>query len=346
MTNHNTNNNFTYLNDFNGSDGVTDMAANLNIDIAAVNYVGNTTTNYIETCYAKDSNLTLTFNPFSIVPTDSLTHMLYYNEIDGSKSDILLPSPQTNISSLPEPLQSTFANFKSADNGTANLEYKLNFNRSIDQVVQAFKMELTDVNMTDTDLVEGNQSSITGQTIYMHYAKARPSVGIGNTYETVESVANTPVLIHVYCDPTITMCSTLNLNSPAPGGWWLSTGHNADDDDGYVILKDIDPPVDVIEGSGEPYFDTNATTIVANGGKDNNVIIFRGSNPTFPLTVNIELDISSDTWLIHNPFGIPTDPSPFYKVKFITPSIWVGAGGTGSVVDTNVNTNTHKRSNW
>ena len=180
----------------------------------------------------------------------------------------------------------------------------------------------------------------------MHYAKARPSVGIGLTYDNIKTeVANTPILIHVYCDPVVSMCSTLSLNSYAGANWWVSTGHDADSGDGNVTLKVIDPPVDVIEGSGKPSLAYTEISIIAEG-KDDNLTVNRGPNPTFPLTVNIELSSTSDEWLIHNPFSLPIYPSPFYKVKFISPSIWVGVGGTGSVVDTEVNTNSNKRMSW
>ena len=357
LTNHNTSANFTYLNDFNTTDAF-DMAASLTVNVSAMNGEPNATitTNYIDGCYAKDNNLSLTFNAFKIAPTDSgITHMLYHNVNDVNTSNVTsisLPPPLDDITSLGE-LQNTSASFLPVNNGTANLAYQLNFNRKIDNVVQAFAMNLTDVNMTDTDNVEGNQTGITGQTAFMHYAKARPSVGIGNTYETVNPEVVTPILIHVYCKKPLDggtfsldfpNCTDLSLAATSDAGadWWLSAEHNANTD-GNITLKEIEP-TDIEEGAGTPSL--SYTIIAANNGKDDDLEVARGPNPTFPLTVNIELADTSDEWLIHNPFNIPVFPSPFYKVKFITPSTWVGVGGTGSVVDTDVNTNTNKRMNW
>ncbi len=349
LTNHNTIANFTYLNDFNATGGNPNMGAALDINITAVNQDGNTTTNYIDGCYARNNDLNLTFDPFYTAP---LTKILYYHVADGNISGDDLNTPGLNFS-ISGPWESTQASGFEPNapdgNGTNYSEYKLNFDRNIDQVVQAFAMNLTDVNMTDADNVEGNQTGITGQTAFMHYAKARPSVGISLTYTTKAEVALTPILIHVYCDTggafSLDYVSCTDLGITSSGAWGISSGHNANIGDGNVTLKVIDPPVDVVEGSGTPSLAYTKISIIADG-KDDNLTVNRGPNPTFPLTVNIKLDATSDAWLIHNPFSLPIYPSPFYKVKFISPSIWAGPGGTGSVVDTEVNTNSNKRSNW
>ena len=351
LTNHNTSANFTYLNDFNDTGGNPDMAANLDINISAMNNAGGVTTNYIDGCYARNNDLNLTFDPFYTAP---LTKILYYHVADGNISgdDLNTTEPNFSISGPWESTQASGFKPNAPDgNGTNNSEYKLNFNRKIDQVVQAFAMNLTDVNMTDTDNVEGNQTGITGQTAFMHYAKAKPSVGIGLTYTSKTEVALTPILIDVYCDPggvfsidpSYDSCADLGIDLSAP--WAISEGHNSDAGDGNITLKIIDPLVDIEEGSGAPSLAYTNISIITDG-KDDNLTVNRGPNPKFILTVNIELDATSDAWLIHNPSSLPIFPSPFYKVKFISPSVWAGPGGTGSVVDTDVNTNSNTRSSW
>lgn len=352
LTDHNSINNFTYLHDFNQTTGVPAMGASLNLNVTAANLLGDATTNYIDGCYAKDNNITLDFNPFTITPTDNITHFLYYNPIDNTRSTIELPSPQTNIN-LPEPLKNTNAIFevKSAPeiNGTAQIEYTLNFNRTINKIVNPVKIELIDINMTDEDNVEDTITNITDQNITFYYARTRASKFF---YEDIsEPTVFTPIIVDIYCDLGFSSCDSLGINTVDGQineiNWWLSLGHQKTNNDGNITLVEGN----VIEGASigwsvSQYVNINANAI------DPNIIVNRGPNPTLPLTVEIDIDEDptlTDKWMIYNEDtdgNLEAFPSPLYKVRFIGTSGWAGHGKTGHVVDRNVSIKKHRRLGW
>jgi uncharacterized repeat protein (TIGR01451 family) len=197
LTDHNRNNNFTYLHDINryDSDDNYEMGAALTIDIQAMGADNNITRNYMETCYAKETNITLVLSGTSITypgSTQPLEYFLYYNpeedngSIDAGEGNYSLPAPVANTITLPslaiENIGSSFPADAPDGNGTTHIEYKLNFDRKQNLVVNPFQMILNDVNITEidttvptTDLITGDTGALTDQNATMYYARTRPS---------------------------------------------------------------------------------------------------------------------------------------------------------------------------
>lgn len=346
---------FTYLHDFNFTTGVPKMGADLNISIKAKNADGNVTSNYIDQCYAKENNVTLEFasSPaMTINPGNSLTHFLYYNVKDGNRSSIPL-TDKVGITSLPEPLVGSGTVFEPNapdGNGTATLQYIINFNRFQHLLVNPIHMKLSDVNLTDIDGVPSADPTFLSDNATFQYAKAIP---LKDFYPNVKtSVASTPILVHVYCTYLGSTCNNIfnidTIEGTTPSGdWWISTRHDSARD-GNITMK-IDLPSGITEGAGTPSLGYPTAKIISDG-IDKNMTVKRGTNPTLPMTVEIELDnagvIELSPWLIYNVASQFDIPNPFFKVRFIEPAKWTGVGATGHTVDTGADINEKKRMDW
>lgn len=374
LTDHNSDHNFTYLHDINtyDFDDNHSMAAKLAIDIQAVGADGAVTRNYMETCYAEDTNLTLTLNSEDITYPGSnppLTHFLYYNPAedngtaDSGEGDYTLPS-LSGITSLPiENIKSTFPADAPDGNGTTSIEYKLNFDRKIHLAVNPFEVDLTNVDIVETNVitppVSGTTGTLTNQKATYYYARSRASQFF---YEDItESNVDTPIIIDIYCDLSTTACSATGIDTILgainEANWYVSMDHTPAD--GNVTLMVGDP---LIEGTGNPtingFTNPNPKDVTNWANGIDNTVNVDTNNSAVPLTVPIELVRSIDTptpsiysneWLIYNPDTddiVQQSPSPFYKVRFIGDSSWTGEGQTGYIVDTNASLKKHKKMDW
>jgi len=332
-----------------------------------------------EKCYANETNITLVLNESNISYPGSipaLTHFLYYNPIEDNgtvdgEGNYSFPTPITSpitISSLPiKNLTSSFpADPADADgNGTTHIEYKLNFDRKQNLLVNPFQLVMNEANITEMnvtnadgtprtldDLVEGDTGTLTDQNATMYYAKASSSKFF---YEDIiEDTAATPITVNIYCDfNDYDDCEKIGIN--IDDGriddmyWWLSLGHNETaHDDGNITLK-INLPNAIIEGNqaDTPTVDTDVT--VDNNGADDTIIVTSNASK-LPMTVIIDLDESNPTdtnhWLIYNPYSASIAPTPFYKVRFIGDAKWAGEGQTGHVVDINASYKKSQRVDW
>ncbi|MCO4845872.1 MAG: DUF11 domain-containing protein [Sulfurovum sp.] len=367
LADHNDATNLTYLHDINRheSEDNHSMASTLTIDIAAMGEDDDIASNYTEGCYAKDTSLTLGLDgtniiyPGSVVP---LTHFLYYNPVEDNGSihsgegNYTLPAPAGNTISIPTlPIENIASSFPPSDevdkNGTTSIAYKLNFDRKIHLVVNPVKMTLSDVNITDTDNVEGTTGSLTDQNATFYYARTRASKFF---YEDIsEPSVSTPIIVDVYCDLSFTVCDDdLGIDTVSAQineiNWWLSLGHRTANNDGNITLIDGNMP----EGNSDNWSVTPTVNITANA-IDTNIAVSRGTtNLILPLTVEIDLDEAptlTNRWLIYNEDTddiLRNAPSPLYKVRFIGTSGWAGHGKTGHVVDSNVSIKKHRRLGW
>lgn len=361
LTDHNSDNNFTYLHDMHTFDAEDNyaMGAILEANISAMHANdSNVTRNYIGTCYAKDTNLTLTLNGTTITypgSTAPITQFLYYNPVQddgitpdaGEGNNSLMPvSSGMVISSLTiENNASSFPANAPDGNGTTSIRYKLNFDRKQHLVVNPIQLLLTDTDITDTDNVLGNDSEDQSATLF--FARSRTSKFFYD--DVIENNVTTPILIDVYCDLGFTACGNLGIDTVFAQTneyeWWLSYYHDVNNNDGNITLKvgDISPTT----GTGNASVDTDV--MIASEGKDNTIEVQYVSGAK-PMVVNIDLDESLPTytnhWLIYNPNNAILAPSPFYKVRFIGTAGWAGHGDTGHVVDSNTSTNKNRRLGW
>ncbi len=368
LTDHNIDNDFTYLHDINlyDSNDNYSMASTLTIDIKAEGENNETTSNYIETCYAQDTDLTLVLDDTNITYPGSipaLTKFLYYNPIedDGSansgEGEHNFTTPITSpiiIASLPiKNIATSFPDDAPDGNGTTHIEYKLNFDRKQHLVVNPFKIELSDVNITDADNVKGSAIETAGilsldQNATMYYARTHASKFFYD--DITESSTKTPIIINIYCNPVYVQCEDWDINTTTAQTneyeWWLSLGHDMSKGDGNIELV-----VGNITPSGSATVTTAPSVNIISNAKDENVEVSAASSTPRPMTVEIDFVTNdsaayhTNTWLIYNPDKDEV-PSPFYKVRFIGQAGWAGHGDTGNVVGGASNIEKNRRLEW
>ncbi len=372
LTDHNTDANFTYLHDINTYDSEDhhSMASAFTVNIEARGADDDITSNYIEGCYAKETNLTLILDSTNITYPGSepaLTHFLYYNplEDDGTpnsgEGNYSFPTPITSPISLPSlPIENATTSFPlggyNETNGTTYIAYKLNFDRKVHLAVNPFKLGLSDVNITEIDtnitdpdyLAKGSANINQNATYY--YARTQASKSF---YEDVNSSnAKTPILINIYCNLGLADCSILGLwKDTNEMGWWLSVDHNITNGDGNVTLQE-----GIIQEGNSDNWSVTPDVINIVNGEDETILVSRGTtNLVLPLTVEIDLvdtvnPTDTSKWLIYNKDTdsiLQAPPSPFYKVRFITPPAdWAGQGDTGHVVESNASIIKNRRLGW
>ena len=329
------------------------MAANVGISIAAKNADGDVTTNFKRGAYQNNISADLNI-------TD-------WNTTLKAIKDAL--NPRLDVNSNKRGISNQTLNF--GINGDANGTYNttdinssrpyahrllFNYDRTQNNPSDPFIINGSEVNTTITSTYtstkadEGN-ATIKGDDIAdgsatFYYARVRPA---RDFYPNVTAAQqNTPVLIDVYCDISVTMafgmCNGFGIDTSSGffGGneykWWLALKHDRALNDGNVTLK--------VNGTGG----LNRTNVIirsaTNNAEDANIIVTPGT-VNRPVTVRIDLKTDTKTetneW-IYDPTGII--PPPFEEVEFIGSSDWTGQGQTGNVVNSNASKKINKRLGW
>lgn len=237
-------NGFTYLNNFDTNASLDqNISATLNAVVTAKALDINTTTqNYSSECYAKSGNsvLNITLNPSP--PLGDLTQLLWYDDNNNSVvGNFAIAGPF----SFPHPA----ARFTS---GVGNLNYRLNFDRNQTMVVNPFTMTVNEVNATDSDSVDGNQTLTSNNSAYYVYGRIIPR-------DVRVFGANTPFTANAWYEVyNASMIGTVALPiSKNDANWHTNTLH--------TDLSDGDGDVTRMQTNGAaaatlPLFDINTFT--------------------------------------------------------------------------------------
>ncbi|MDQ1299252.1 MAG: hypothetical protein QG558_1791, partial [Campylobacterota bacterium] len=230
---------FTYLNNFENNASLDqNISATLNAVVTAKAFNINTTTqNYSSECYAKSGNsvLNITLNPS---PPD-LTQLLWY---DDNNNSVVGSFAIAGPFSFPHPP----ARFTS---GVGNLIYRLNFDRNQTMVVNPFTMTVNEVNATDSDSVDGNQTLTSNNSAYYVYGRIIPR-------DVRVFGANTPFTANAWYE--VYKASALNGTSlpvsKNDANWYTNTLHtDLSDGDGDVTRMQTNGAA----AATSPLFDTN-----------------------------------------------------------------------------------------
>ena len=314
---------FTYL----SSD--LNMSSVLKLNITSQGADNITTVNYTDHCYASplDMNLSIGYPDEGTKPY-SLNQLLYL--VDESNSTYTAEGNTTEISGINLRLPSRI--FPSSDhNGSTTLTIRLNFGKKYNTVINPFVMKVTELNITAAD----QRSEITkgmnipdGNATY-YFARTKASRYL---YDVENSPADTPISVVIYYEPADSSFDP-DLTTFIPTDeydWYLSTRHSADD--GKITL---------IPGN------TSHASVTVHpalfNGLDKYVQVAT-TDDTRPLTVDINLT-GTDSWLIYNPDN-DRKPNPFYRVRFIGTSDWLGYGNTGHIVEGDLSSKKNKRLEW
>jgi hypothetical protein len=237
--------------------------------------------------------------------------------------------------------------------GTITMDLGFNFDRTYNTPLNPRYIQFNDLNITYSSQppslqVEGKTTShkIFGdfnltRNVTFVYGRAKPNRFFYDDITT--NTVTTPVSIVVYCDLGLTECQNRSLTSLVNGllsearsneaNWFMAEKHNSTTGDGNITLS-------ATNGSIAP---TDPTPLSFSDGIDESIIVTNGGST--PNIVNIDLGSNTDRWLIYNK-DANSNPSPFYRVRFIGSSGWTGEGQTGHVVGDDINVKKSKRLEW
>jgi hypothetical protein len=134
--NNDTENNFTYY------DADLNMSAHLDLNITPKNENNITTQNYNDECYAKDIDINISHND-----VDVNVSKIVFKYIDVGKNVYELNvSKDSNISFMLGE-----SNFTKAKNETAHVDVFINFDKNISNPVNPFELNITKIDVNDTD---------------------------------------------------------------------------------------------------------------------------------------------------------------------------------------------------
>ena len=120
-------NGFTYI----SSD--LNMSSDLNVTTVAQNAKNIVTKNYSSACYAKQTSYQFSYTPLIINPNASLSNMKYLETKSSTTATIPITSSGASwSSSMPNTV------FSTDNNGTAKLDFKINFDRNTTKPVNPF----------------------------------------------------------------------------------------------------------------------------------------------------------------------------------------------------------------
>jgi len=355
--------------------GDKNMSYNIQGTFFAIDYEGDKTTNFTSECYAQSVDIKLQHRYISPIPNESNTQLVYdlidYNTTNPSivyRSDrdapiderqMPVPSSTNDVALV---ITQQRSNFDTDMQGAITMDLGYNFTRDIAVAQNPRLINFKDFNVTytiqpanvyvdmknDYKIAKGNDAF--DQNITFAYAKVATSKYL---YDDINNTSvKTPIYVYVYCDLDRLSCEQRGLNLlnalTNNGNWWKSnTYDNLTKQDGDIVLK----VGTIYQGTGIIAI-SNPIVNINNNGTNDSISVSRDNNATLPLEVGIELVTDptqpsyTDRWLIYNPNGGTTAPSPFYKVRFIGNSTWSGVGKTGNVVGTDASNKKSKRLDW
>ncbi|WP_457565036.1 DUF6701 domain-containing protein, partial [Caminibacter sp.] len=150
--------NFTYL------DKNLSIYALIDLNITAKNEQNETTTNYNKACYAKNSEVNISYD-FYVGDEEvnrSVKNLLYsYYDGDEDKNE------SVEVKN-PVELNLTKDVFTNDNNGSAEVKVEFNFDRNISNPVSPFEYNITDVNVSDIDGVREKNVNIDKNALFYY----------------------------------------------------------------------------------------------------------------------------------------------------------------------------------
>ena len=332
---------FTYLSNFENFPNNEDrnMSAALHADIEARAQGGAITTNYTETCYAKDGNLSLVIAdgifPLTPDPT-ALTKLLYYDVTEAALGSVdFADFTYSNV--IPIPIASEDYNVGD-DNGTTSIDYLINFDRDRNKPVNPIRLEVSSATMLDEDGVNGTDTLLDQNQSTFYYGRLHaPRTRI------VGPTGTARFYYEVYCN-TANGCTTGWLSDVSnrlsvDDIYWhqnhnhtvldgnISTAANAIVPRNASLISDFDELGDVWRLNS----DVTDARFVYDEGK------------AYPYKATIEVDPSN--WLIYHRYNAAAVTNSF-ELEFNNVGGKAGLDAGAASVDINASTNTNRRISW
>jgi len=328
--------NFTYLHDINLSHDYNISTATLEINISSKGANSATMTNYIDSCYAKDTNITLQTSGTQVVPADALHYFLYYNPVTNELNASHLDTATGSITSLPiNNLTTSFPPNAPDGNGTTHIEYKLNFDRKVNSPVDPIRISLTNVDVIDTDSVTGSDTA--NDTATFLYGRAHAPRYRVDCSSSTGDCASQPLLIYFEFyskDSNLplrqSIASDLQRSTDAIL-WFRNANHAATDGNTTSVTQRYIASSPISE------------SVITHGNIDRQTYTYSG-NDGYPYKASMELNASR--WLIYNRFDDNATSNNFQLEFNAGPGNKAGTDNLGGGADTGAGANTNRRIRW
>ena len=283
------------------------MAATLDINITAKTKNGTTTKNYNSVCYAQKTDYNISY---SNLPSNALTKILYKETNTSTEGNSSINS-NINLTNIPNSV------FSTDNNGTGSIHVKINFDRNSSKAVNPFKLNITDINVTDTNNIKGDKNLDSNTTFYYGRVHAPD-------YKFQSAVGNATIYYEVYCKECNRTDYNITGNESVDSiDWYTNTLHA--NSDGNVTYLPLNANTSL----------NRTNSINTANGKDGITITVPANS--LPYKDKIDFNPSS-SWLIYN----PTD----FMIEFYKKGSWAGQGKLGKTVDLNVSTIQNQRIDW
>jgi len=326
IANHSTG--FTYIStDGNTTNG--NMSAPLTLITTAVLNDDTTATNYTKKCFARDINSTISLsNDQNLSWGTSKTRVKFFDDSNVTSKFL----SQTNNNAT---FSTSDGNFTS---GTANITFKVNFDRNVSISDNPFNIAKNDFNITsivDQNGTTGNDfnrtTNINATFVYGRTHAPR--------YRFTSATGDAKIFYEMYCGADGNKTILQQFNSPLKGdsdsaGWYLNENHNTSSD-GNISL--------VAEKNGNGSTIPNTTASASAGGGFSTTTLNYNSSKGFPYKTTIQDTTSS--WLIYDPYN-PAATTNEFEVEFYKTGIWTGKITNTTTVDSVAAPVTSKRILW
>ncbi|MBS4068253.1 MAG: choice-of-anchor D domain-containing protein [Sulfurimonas sp.] len=314
---------FTYL----SSD--LNTSAILSISATAQSLSGTTTQNYNSGCYAKATDYNIVYDNIAVTPSGNLTTLKFETittaETNTSTNGTMSINTPISLPSIPSTI------FSTDTNGTGNISIRINFDRNITKAVNPFLLNISDVNVTDTDAVQGNGTIDTNATFLFgrtHASRQR--------YEGTNGTAN--IYFETYCfgagcDKALLPNGTASKRVDDVR-WFINENHNILNDGNVSIVVQkggTNSASDKVYASDNPAGNPSATALSYDESRG------------YPYKTTMENNASG--WLIQNENNANATTNEF-QVEFNNIGDWTGEHNTSTTTKIPEGATTNRRIMW
>ena len=314
---------FTYL----SSD--LNTSAILSISTTAQSLSGTTTQNYNSGCYAKATDYNIVYDNIAVTPSGNLTTLKFETittaETNTSTNGTMSINAPISLPSIPSTI------FSTDTNGTGNISIRINFDRNITKAVNPFLLNISDVNVTDTDAVQGNGTIDTNATFLFgrtHASRQR--------YEGTNGTAN--IYFETYCfgagcDKALLPSGTASKRVDDVR-WFINENHNILNDGNVSIVVQkggTNSASDKVDASDNPAGNPSATALSYDESRG------------YPYKTTMENNASG--WLIQNEYNANATTNEF-QVEFNNIGDWTGEHNTSTTTKIPEGATTNRRIMW
>ncbi|MHC3995230.1 hypothetical protein ACXWTF_10405 [Thiomicrolovo sp. ZZH C-3] len=354
---------FTYLYDMNRYNDVNQTGYDYNLSTASLeikvsamgaNGVG-VMSNYLDNCYAKDTNITLQTSGTQLDPPSALNYFLYFNP---NEADPALSNSGEGNTTLPShglitslPLTNTTASFPARSapdaNGTTTIAYRINFDRKVNTPLNPFRLALAGVDIVDTDGVSGSDFSPSPDTATFLYGRVHAPRYRIDCSTAVTSPCNSTQPLQLYfafysTDTNLTLRRQYahdDERSKDAIYWFRNTNHSALIDGNVTILSHLYNGYNLSTTSAPLH--QNSTISVPAAGTSTVTIGYDGSRG-YPYKSSIGLH--TQKWLNYHRFNTNPDVNASFLIEFNAVGL---EAGEGNLSDTHsAPANSHRRIRW